>query len=155
MANYNGPIVDYPPGGFFFRVTVDGASASFQEVTGLEHEIEIEEITDGGNNGYKIKAPSRIKYNNLVLKRGLVHGGNESWAKFQEMFPIATGPNFAISLIEVEVELLDENQATIAKWTAPKAYPVKWNVSGFNAMESKLVIETIEFAHHGLVVGNV
>lgn len=147
--------VDYPPGAFFFRVTIDGAVGHFQEVSGLEHEIEIEEIADGGNNGYKIKAPTRIKYNNLVFKRGLVHSGNESWAKFQQLFPIATGPNQPITHVKVEVELLDEKQTTIAKWTAPKAFPVKWNIGGLNAMESKLAIESVEFAHHGLDISSL
>ena len=145
----------YPPVGFYFYVTIDGATLPFQEVSGLDHEIDVENVKGGGENAYEIRLPGRYKYNNLVLKRGFVDDGNSVWAKFSERFPVEKGLDNPISTLEVDIELLDENQAVIAKWTATNAYPVKWNVSPFNAMESKIVIETVEFAHHGIKVASI
>lgn len=142
----------YPPGGFFFRVEIAGSKASFQEVSGLDHEVEVEEVAGGGQNAYKYRLPTRLKYNNLVLKRGLEVDGNSVWGKFAQNFPVSMGVQSITNPFNVLIELLDEKENTIMAWEALNAYPVKWNVSGFNSMESKLVIESVEFAHHGLKV---
>ncbi len=141
----------YPPVGFYFSVDIMGIPVSFQEVSGLEYEVEFESVKSGGENSYEIKLPTRIKYNNIVLKRGFVTLGNALFLKFQSSFNFQTGVNSAIMPMPLMVNLMDENQSTIASWMAKNAYPVKWNVSPFNAMESKVVIETFEFAHHGIM----
>jgi phage tail-like protein len=37
-------------------------------------------------------------------------------------------------------------------WNFYGAIPVKWSVSSFNAMESKIAIETIEFKYNRMTV---
>ena len=37
----------------------------------LQVETEVFEWEEGGQNGYKLRLPGRLKYSNLVLKRGL------------------------------------------------------------------------------------
>lgn len=143
----------YPAVGFYFEVTIDGAKTSFSEVSGLDHEIDFETVKGGGENAYEIKLPNRYKYGNLVLKRGLVTGKSDLWSQMKSRFSIPKGVENPIQLIDkIEISLLDENKSTVAEWVVKKAYPVKWNVSPFNAMESKIVIESIEFAHHGIDV---
>src|SRR5688572_20416840 len=55
-----------------FVVTVDGTTiGEFTEVEGLQIEIEVESYEEGGTNGFVHKFPGRMKWPNLVLKRGI------------------------------------------------------------------------------------
>ena len=67
---------EYPPVAFYFRLSFKGAAsgsdASFKEVSGITMEMGTEEITEGGNNNFKHRVPTSVKFSNLVLKRGLV-----------------------------------------------------------------------------------
>jgi len=67
----------YPPVGFFFRVEfqlggVGSADAMFQEVNGFNAELLTEDVRQGGENRYIQTLPTRAKYSDLVLKRGLI-----------------------------------------------------------------------------------
>ena len=129
-----------------------GMDISFQEVTGLEHEVETEEVAAGGENAYKIKYPGRMKYNNIVMKRGHAPGGGMLWTHFQMRFFPENGIIAPIFLMDLEVDLVDEKENPVTSWTIKRAYPVKWNVGGLNSMDSKFLVESIEFAHHGIMV---
>jgi len=47
---------------------------SFQEVSGLNVKLGTEEVPEGGENRYVHRLPTVPKYENLVLKRGLLKG---------------------------------------------------------------------------------
>src|SRR5262245_60281327 len=71
MAGY------YPPVGFHFRVDVLGLPPNehdnrFTDVSGLSVELSGEEVAEGGENRFVQKYPTRAKYPELVLKRGLL-----------------------------------------------------------------------------------
>src|SRR4051794_8770041 len=60
-----------------FLVKVDGEEIGrFTEAQGLEVSIDIEELEEGGVNGYTHKLPGRMKWPNLVLKRGVTETNN-------------------------------------------------------------------------------
>lgn len=63
------------PVAFHFAVTVDGAAgaedAAFQEVSGLEAEIEVEPVTEGGENRFIHSLPKPVRHPNPVPKRGM------------------------------------------------------------------------------------
>src|SRR5437762_6521961 len=44
----------------------------FQEVGGLTAEMGVEDLAAGGENRFTYRLPTRAKYNNLVLKRGMI-----------------------------------------------------------------------------------
>ena len=48
---------------------------------------------------------------------------------------------------DVLISLLNESGDPVAVWQVIQAYPVKWNVSNFNANSNTIAIETIEFAY--------
>ena len=67
----------YPPVGFHFKVEVLGLPPNdndvrFTEVGGLSVELGTEEVAEGGENRFVQKYPTRAKYPELVLKRGLL-----------------------------------------------------------------------------------
>ncbi|MBI3135497.1 MAG: phage tail protein [Bacteroidetes bacterium] len=118
-----------------------GKDVRFQEVTGLSMELGIETLDEGGLNGYSHRLPTRAKYENLVLKRGML-------TDTALMIWITDAiENFLFTPATVTVILLDENKKSLASWQFKNAWPVKWSVSDFKAQENALVIETLELAY--------
>jgi phage tail-like protein len=112
----------------------------FQKVSGLSAEVATEPITEGGQNLYIQRLPQGVRYNNLVLERGMVIGS-----------PLNIEFNVAMSLFRfaasnVLVTLLGEDKNPLAAWLFLKAYPVKWSTSDL-ATEPALVIDTMELAY--------
>jgi phage tail-like protein len=137
----------YPPRAFCFAFSFDGSSqdASFQEISGLKTEWTTEEVREGGENGYVHQLPVRTKYENLVLKRGVVR--RES--PLAQWLAASFAGNFAVQKVQVKtaiVMLLDARSRPLVQWTLAGAYPVSWAHSALNATESALLIETIELS---------
>lgn len=137
----------YPPVSFYFQVSVQGGSGSdtsFKEVSGLSVEMGLEEIAEGGVNGYKHRVPTTAKYSNLVLKRGLV-AKNSALATWCTS---TLGGNLeeTIETKTVIVKLLDENGSPLKSWNFVNAWPVKWAMSDLNSMNNEIAVETLELA---------
>ena len=138
----------YPPVGFHFQVDFgflnsDGDDARFQEISGLNAEVGIEEITEGGENRFTHRLPTRGKYSNLVLKRGLfLNSQLADWCK-----DAIEGQN--ISPTTINISLLDEKGEPLGfNYSFIKAYPVKWSISDFKSMDNSIVVETLELAYN-------
>ena len=135
----------YPPVGFYFKVNVIGINGknegSFQEVSGLNVKLNLIEIKEGGENRFVHRLPAPPKYENLVLKRGMLKGSPLlDWAK-------AGIEQFNFSPKTVVVNLMDENASPLASWKFIRTYPVAIRISDFKAQESTLVVETFELAY--------
>lgn len=144
----------YPPAGFHFKVEFQGVSGMdsdteqrFQDVSGLSFEMETESFTEGGENRFAYKLPKRVKYPNLVLKRGLLtNSALIQWIN-NAMSTFFTVAVYDFQPADILISLLDESNTAIAIWQVIQAYPVKWNVSNFNSNENAVAIETIELAY--------
>lgn len=145
----------YPPLAFYFDVKVLGTAsapwretaidASFQEVSGLDRELEVQALAEGGENRYTHQLPKRGKHPNLVLKRGLVTETSAlaDWAAST----IAADFSQPIQPRTVQVRLLASTGDPLVTWTLTQAYPVKWSSAPLNAMEGKIAVETLELAY--------
>lgn len=148
MASY------YPPTGFHFKVEFQGVSGMdkdqeqrFQDVNGLSFEVETENLSEGGENRFDYKLPKKIKYPNLVLKRGLLtDSALIKWIN-DAMNTYFTVPIYDFKPADILISLLDESDNPVAIWQVIQAYPVKWNVSNFNSNENAIAVETIELAY--------
>src|SRR5215213_2667267 len=118
MASY------YPPTGFHFKVEVQGLSndgdVRFTEVGGLSVEMGTEEVAEGGENRFVQKYPTRAKYPELVLKRGLLKNSEvTNWIR-------QCIEDYQIEPKTVVVTLLDEAHQPLMVWNLVNAYPTKW-----------------------------
>lgn len=135
----------YPLVGFYFKVTFSGkgiqAKTSYQEVTGLSVEMSTEDVVEGGELRFVHKLPTTPKYNNLVLKRGLLANSNlRKW--------IEKGINeFTFEPLLVNVALLDQEGNPKMSWVIHNARPVKWEVSGIDSTSNAVAIESLELAY--------
>ncbi|WP_299763441.1 phage tail protein [uncultured Dokdonia sp.] len=137
----------YPPTSFSFIVngvsTLEGIDSQFQSVTGLSTEIGVEEYAEGGENRFLHQLPTRPKYPSLVLKRGLItNSGLIKWSR-DAMEKFQFEPRDLIITLNGGLE----STAPLMVWNVVGAYPVKWDVSEFNAEENKLAIETVELKY--------
>ncbi len=133
------------PVGFHFKVEFGRGEGDndqlFQEVVGLSSEVSTEEFREGGLNEYSHRLPTGAKYGNLVLKRGMFNSsGLTKWCR-------KAIENFDFEPTTVTVTLLNTEHEPLASWDFQRAYPVKWNISDFKAMDNSLVIESLELTY--------
>jgi phage tail-like protein len=138
---------NYPPVGFFFRLQIDGlpdTESDFQEITGLSRSVELQSVKEGGENRFTHELPLQVKSEPLILKRGLkVSSELTDWCKSTiEEFRF-TPKDIHLFLLDVESKSRGEHQPLVA-WHIIHAFPTKWEVTGFNAMNNDLAIETIQ-----------
>jgi len=143
--------------GFRYKVNIEGNKhkedmndryGGFSEVSGISAEIETETVYSGGDNESSYSLPTRMKHSDLVLKRGFIdmYSDLSFW-----VLQIMEGNFLEIETQNIIVELVDEEDFSIMSWTFKNAFPVKWEVSNFNAMENKIVLESISFRYTNFV----
>lgn len=125
--------------------------AEFTECSGLEVSTDVFEYQEGGLNQYSHKLPGRIKYSNVTLKRGFATSNKMyQWYKEIEDNLLAgkkvTSRKVTITLRSTAVP--DD----VMIWSLNEAFPVKWVGPSFKVGEAAIAIETLEFAHHGILL---
>jgi phage tail-like protein len=134
-----------PPVGFHFKVEVLGLTPvaddlRFVEVGGLALEVATDEVPEGGENRFTQRYPGRVKYGDLVLKRGLLKG-SEVWEWARKCIE-----DLDVQPKDVDVTLLDAAHEPLMTWHVVGAFPVKWSVSDLNATANNFVVETMTLA---------
>ena len=132
-----------PVGELRFHVDLPGVNIGrFRGCTGLAAEIEVKEYNEGGVNDRVHKLPTRMKYPNLVLKRGVTYEDallKWIWQTQQKA-----------ERINVTVELMGPNAKPVRTWVFAEAFPIKWNGPNLNATSNQVATETLEIVHAGL-----
>ena len=137
----------YPPPGFHFKVEFLDIQASgndilFQNVSGLEVSMETESIKEGGENRFEHMLPSKSKYNDLVLKRGVLKdSGVIKWCR-------KAIEKFEFQPTTVLIHLLNEEHEVLIEWRLFHAWPKKWSVAELNSEQSAVLVETIELNYN-------
>lgn len=133
---------------FHFSVSINGEDIAFSEVSGLSKELTVEEVKDGfvSRNSYRL--PSPVKYGNLILKRALSAAPSDFMNWITNCID-----SLDIELRDIIVSLVGYDGNIVKTWNIFGAYPIKMNVTNFDAKKDEIVIETIEFAYKGFIVG--
>jgi phage tail-like protein len=132
----------YPLPGFHFLVSFESLPSSpndsrFQEVSGLDVEMEMESFTEGGQNRFTWQLPKRARYSDITLKRGKFTGSAiVAWCK-------DAMENFSFLPVNFTISLLNEKHEPVQSWYVVNAIPKKWSISSFNAQENSIAIESI------------
>jgi phage tail-like protein len=132
-----------PLRGFRFLLEIDQiASAGFTRVKGLSREVKHESHREGGVNEYEHKLVTQVSYPVVVLERGLALDDLWKWA-----LAVADGD---VQRKTIRIRLQNEANEKMWAWQLEYALPVKWTVSDLDAQSSQVLMESVEFAHHGL-----
>lgn len=138
-----------PPTAFYFNVHFVGPlpiqDMAFLEVSGLTMELETQEIDVGGGN--KRLFPVRQKHGNMVCKRPL-NPVELSPLSLWTGLTLMGGVDEPIVTCDVMITLLGPYGEPQCGWYINGAYPVKWDIAGFDSKKNDVAMESIEFAYN-------
>lgn len=139
-----------PPVGFHFRVDFIGLSLGddvrFTEVSGLSMELGNEEVPEGGENRFVQKYPTRTRFPELVMKRGLLKQ-SLVWSWLHECLV-----DYRITPRSLDIMLLNEQHLPLMVWHVIGAWPTKWSVSDLNANSNSYTVETLQLTYQYFTV---
>ena len=134
---------------FYFEVSWDDTTISFQEVSGLDAESTPIEYRHGDSGTWSpIKMPGLKKYGNVTMKRGVFVSDNSYFDWFSEI-KLNT-----IARKTVTVHLLDESGSPTMKWTLNNAFPTKVTSTDMKSDGNEAAIDSLEIAYETLVIEN-
>jgi phage tail-like protein len=123
----------------------------FQECSGLEVEMDVQDYMEGGNNDAVIRRAGRAKYSQLILKRGMFYSGSgaanrELWDWLQKM---VSGQR-PIARYDGQIEVMSVADEVAATWVFTRGLPAKIRGPELNAKSGEVAIEELHIAHEGL-----
>jgi phage tail-like protein len=142
----------YPPVGFYFEVNFGDVGKKetdthFQSVSGLSVEMQTDTVREGGENRFVHVIPKNTSYQNLTLKRGVIpDSGIIKWI-------LDTFQSLQIRPVDLTITLFNEKKDPLMLWNVFQAWPKKWAVEDLNAMESKVLIESLEMQYQYFTIG--
>lgn len=126
----------------------DGA---FQECSGLEIEMDVQNYQEGGRNDGVIQRAGRAKYQNLVLKRGMFYGASgkvnaDLWNWLQG---VVAGVR-PITRYDGVIEVMSVGERVSATWVFDRGLPARIRGPELNGKTGEIAIEELHIAHEGL-----
>ena len=126
----------------------DGA---FQECSGLDIEMDVQEYLEGGRNDAAIKQVGRAKYSPIILKRGMFYpssgkANRDLWLWIQS---IATGQR-PVPRYDGIIKVMSSGEDVSATWVFDRGLPMKIRGPELNAKTGEVAIEELHIAHEGL-----
>jgi len=134
---------------FSVEINVPGVSgkvcnAAFSDCDGLEMNMEVKTIREGGNNSRQIRLAGPVNYGQLTLKRGMTDTF-DLWNWFNAM---TTSPALRA---DAEVVLLAQDGKTErARFILSRCVPIKLKAPALNAKDGQVAIEELQLAYESL-----
>jgi len=128
----------------FFRVEIDSIdSGSFRKCSGLKTESEVFEFQEGGDNETVRKLIGPTKASNIVLTKGFI--SDPGLFKWREEIA-SSGTNKISRRNGSIVALAADHKTEVGRWNFQKAWPVRWEVTEFDASTGQAMCEILELA---------
>lgn len=128
----------------FFQLTIAGDDfGAFHTCEGLGAQMEVEQYSEGGNNGFVWQLPSRISWSNITMTRPVTSDSGKVLTWFNEVIQEADRE-------DGEIVALAPDLTPIVRWQVLGILPVRWQGPSFDPSRSQVAVETLEFSHEGL-----
>jgi len=128
-------------------------TGGFQECSGLEIEMDVQEYVEGGRNNGTVRRVGRGKYQPLLLKRGLFFRKDgegqvdpQLWLWLQK---ILDGER-PVPRYDGVVHVMGQDKTVRASWMFDRGLPAKIRGPELNAKTGEIAIEELTIAHEGL-----
>jgi phage tail-like protein len=122
----------------------------FQDCSGLEVEMDVQEYLEGGRNAAVVRRVGRAKYQNIILRRGMFHSGGsvnrDLWSWLQDTVAGVRPVRRYDGLIEV----MSTGDSVVARWEFDRGLPARIKGPELNAKTGEIAIEELHIAHEGL-----
>ncbi len=141
--------VSYPLPAYNYRVTVEGSTMGFSEVSGLN--VEYETVTYKHGMSFAMGAriiPGMRQPTRLTMKKGIVKGKGF----FADWIQKAYSDPFTLAKKDIVVDLCDETGKPVVRWKVQGALPVKLSAPTFDAKSNEVAIETLELVAHNIQI---
>jgi phage tail-like protein len=137
---------------FNFVVSITGTeeAMAFSEVSGINTPVFIDEFSEGGENRFTHKLPTRSKYVNLVLKRGLLLTNTPMYKWISQA--INSDLASPVTTHNLTLQLKGENGTALMAWEFANAWPVKYNGPRLLPKNTEMAVEEIEFAYSSVTI---
>jgi phage tail-like protein len=126
---------------------------AFQECSGLEIEMDVQEYLEGGRNNGVVRRVGRAKFAPLVLKRGMFHGSDAGAkadpALWMWMQRIINGER-PVPRYDGVIQVMSADRSVRATWMFDRALPSKIKGPELNAKTGEVAIEELTLMHEGL-----
>lgn len=138
----------YPYKSYRFKVEIGGVMvAGFSEVSGFDATIDVVEYREGDAvDPTPRKQPGLVKYTNISFKRGVIDA-----VEFFTWIDEINKGQISVERKVVTVQLYNDEDTVVAAWQLLRAWPCKYTGPELKGMSSDIAIESLEFAHEGLV----
>lgn len=139
-----------------FVFEVDGVEIGrFTEVSGLQVDVAVEDIEEGGQNSFVHKLPGRMTWPNLVLKRGITQtDGLMDWLAKSSGEKFAAEGN-KLTRSTAALTLMSSEGTRLRAWNVDGAFPVRWRGPTFASSSTEWAVEELEITHHGFRAENL
>ena len=133
---------------FQYAVEIQGNVAGyFTECTGLgsEHEVIEHKVVDKRGKEIVQKVPGRLKWENIVLKRGITDSMDIwEWRRKVEEGKVDE------ARANGSIVMMDQHLTPVARWNFEGAWPVKVTGPTMRSDSNEIGIEELTIAHEGL-----
>jgi phage tail-like protein len=127
------------------------ADGAFQECSGLDLELDVQELEEGGRNDGVIRRVGRMKLAPIVLKRGMLHEDGTTqgdlWRWIQDVGRGIRPARRYDGLVEVLAPAAGD---VVATWSWDRGLPAKVAGPRLDAKTGDVAIEELHIAHEGL-----
>ena len=127
------------------------ADGAFQECSGLEVEMDVQEFLEGGRNDGVIKRVGRAKYSPIVLKRGMFYStGNKANRDLWNWLQGVVSGQRPVPRYDGIIEVMSSGMNVSATWVFDRGLPLKIRGPELNAKTGEVAMEELHIAHEGL-----
>lgn len=141
---------DFPLPKFHFNVEWGGTQIGFQEVSGLNQELEILEYREGSSPEYfKKKMPGMHKLSDVTLKRGVFHNDDEFYQWYN------TNALSTVEKRDITISLLNEVHEPVIVWKVKDCFITSLKFTDLKAEENAIAITEVVIANHGVTQEHV
>jgi phage tail-like protein len=121
------------------------APSLFKSCDGLDSETDVQDVAEGGRNGFTRKLVGQTKFGPINLSQGFCVAHSPLY-KYRELFLQGKKPRFNFTIKQKGPNdsgaIWEVRYAWISKWSGPK----------FEASKNEISIEQIVIVHEGLVM---
>lgn len=144
MAKPTGPAQD-PFRTFNFLVEIEGIQVGgFSSVSGLQSQVEVRTVREGGVNDTEYKLPGQVSYGDLTLEAGLT-AQDPMWTWY-----LATLKG-NIQRKNGSIYLRDAKGQPAICWNFFSAWPKEWQGPSLDAGQSLVATQRFVLAHQGVI----
>jgi phage tail-like protein len=119
-------------------------NAAFAECDGLEMNMEVKTLREGGNNGVQVRLAGPLTFGTLTLKRGLT-SSFDLWDWFDDI--IANPKRRANAQV---ILYAADGQTVKAAFILTRCLPIKLKAPALNAKDGTIAIEELQIAYESL-----